>query len=580
MRNIAFLILTVFLFILAPFEAGADISIRLKLDRKEAAIMDSVRAVVSVSGTRKSDSDPVIMGIDDFEITRGGRSSKVEIVNGRVNSGIEYTYYLRAKKEGLFRIGPAELTVDGEKFKSNTEELKIQKPRAGAARGNLFLTATLSSDRAYIYEQLLYILRLHRRVNVSNISLELPESGQFTLKQLEEPEEYQAVINGQTYQVLEIRYSLIPYREGNFDIQPSRMHMTAFEPNRRSNLRSFFDDPFFSAGQAKTVASEPLGLTVISLPDSGRPENFTGLVGNFEIESVMEPTSIKTGESATLTVRLSGQGNVNSIPDLKCPELDYAKIYADQPVLKVGADAKGLKGSKTMKWAVVGEKEGIYQIPSFSISFFDPKSSKYRIIITSPVSFSILPGQKEQVAASIIEEKNEGAKSRAKEEVKEIGSDILPVHTSMDILKRGDSPQTPGMVSWGAVLLPCFIYLGVFAGLRFQKSNERSLAAVKAKKAAGKFVRQYRKNKTVSGDLSLAVRNYLNERFNLTLGSLTPEEAVRILKSNGVKSDTAQKLYVIIEMLENAIYTGEGNAPCDVGEDVPGLISQIEREIR
>lgn len=580
MKNIALLMLTVFIFMLAPFEAGADISVSLKLDRKEATVMDSVRVVVSVSGTRKSDYDPVINGIDDFEITRGGTSSRFEIINGRVNSGIEYTFFLHAKKEGSFQIGPAELIVDGKKVRSNTEELRIQKARVNDARGNLFLTATLSSDKAYIDEQLIYILRLNRRVNVSNISLELPESGQFILKQLEEPAEYQTVINGQTYHVLEIRYSLIPSREGNFIIQPSRMHMTVFESNRRSRMRSFFDDPIFSSGQPRTVASESLGLTILPLPEAGRPPGFTGLVGDFEIDAALEPSSIKAGESATLTVHLSGRGNVNSIPDLKCPDLEYAKVYADQPVLEVDTDTNGLKGSKTMKWAIVGEKEGDFQIPSFSVSFFDPKNRIYRTLNTSPLHLSVLPGRTDKVGASIIEDKNEGSKNREKEEVKEIGSDILPVHTSMDMLKRGDSPQTLGMVSWGAVLLPCFIYLGVFAGLRFQKRNERSLAALKAKKAAGRFVRQYRKNTNMPGDLSLAIRNYLNERFNLTLGSLTPEEAGRILKSKGVKYDTAQKLYVIVEMLENAIYKGEGNVPCKMDEDIPGLIRQIEREIR
>ncbi len=64
------------------------------------------------------------------------------------------------------------------------------------------------------------------------------------------------------------------------------------------------------------------------LPQEGKPSDFSGLVGKFKMWSKLEPVSLKTGESATLTVSVSGQGNVNRIPDLKIPELIHIKIYA------------------------------------------------------------------------------------------------------------------------------------------------------------------------------------------------------------------------------------------------------------
>ncbi|HEN20927.1 MAG TPA: protein BatD [Desulfobacteraceae bacterium] len=580
MTKRSFLILLVFLSMLIPSRAWAKVSVQLNLDRNQAAVTDSIKLVISVSGTRSSDSVPVIKGADDFNVTSGGTSSRFEIINGKVNSGIEYTFFLHPRKEGSFRIGPAEVIIDGRTFRSNTGELTIHKARAGIARGNLFLTAAISSPEAYIEEQLIYTLRLHRRINVSNISLELPESNQFALKKLEGPQEYQTVIGDHTYQVLELRYALIPSREGEVEIQPSRMHMTAFESSRRSQMRSFFDDPFFSAGQPRTVASESFGLTVLALPETGRPPGFTGLVGDFEIDATLEPASINAGESATLTLRLAGQGNVNSIPDLRCPDLEYAKVYADQPVLKVETDEKGLKGLKTMKWALVGEKEGTFQVPSFSVSFFDPENSKYLTLNTSPLFLSILPGQKEQVLVSAAGAGDEGKEGQAKKEVKEIGRDILPVHTSMGVLKRADAYKAGQLFFISAVILPFLVYLAAFAGVRIKRNSQRSMASIRAKKSAGRFIREYRKKGSLPDELSSAIRNYLNDRLSLNLGSLTAEEAAGILRSNGVSNETSLRLCAVLKKIENAVYTGRGNDPCDTGEDIPSLIRQVEKEIR
>ena len=81
-------------------------------------------------------------------------------------------------------------------------------------------------------------------------------------------------------------------------------------------------------------------------------------------------------------------------------------------------------------------------------------------------------------------------------------------------------------------------------------------------------------------NLISSIRDYLNDRFGLSLGSLTADEAAEILKSHGVSLDTAQKLKDIFQGLEDVVYTGQGHGVCDMGEGIPKLIKQIEKEIR
>lgn len=570
------------LLFLIPCVASAKVSVSLRLDRTEATVVDSVKMVVSISGSRGSDSKPVLRGLESFSVTQGGTSSRVKIINGRVNSGIDYTYFIQPNKPGRFEIGPAQVTVEGKTFSSNTATIMIvdQPQSAGVDRGPLFLSAGLSSTKAYIEDQTIYTLKLNRQVRVSDISLALPEVEHLVLKQLGKPFEYQSVYQGKTYQILEVRYALIASKEGNYSIGPTKMSMTVYEPRRRSP-RSFFDDPFFSfsTGKPITVASDLVELNVLPLPEEGRPADFGGLVGSFQIESKLEPSEVKAGESATLTVVLSGRGNVNRIPDLKVPKLEQTKVYADQPVLQVEHDDKGLVGSKTMKWALVPEDQGLYEIPVLTVSYFHPQYRRYVRIRTSPHTLSVVPGEPEQVKASADFGSDKALEGPSKQEVKELGRDILPVHASIKDLRPGFEVRPGGLVFWVITLTPVLAYSLALCGMRFRKKSAGAVAATRAKKAANTIVRQYRHSQVRPSDLALQIRNYLNDRFGLSLGSLTPGESAEILRSNGVSLNTAEKLRAVLERLEDAVYTGKAHESCDIGENMPRLIKQIEKEI-
>jgi hypothetical protein len=426
-------------------------------------------------------------------------------------------------------------------------------------------------------------MKLYRQARVSDISLNLPEVEHLAFSQLGKPLEYQSVYNGQSYQVLEVRYALVASKEGNYTIGPSRMNLTVFQPKRRSP-RGLFDDPFFqdpffsfSTGKPITLASEAMELNVLPLPQEGRPADFSGLVGSFKLESELQPSTVKAGESATFTVLVSGRGNVKRIPDLNMPELEQTKVYADQPVLEVKTDAKGVRGSKTMKWALVPEREGLCQIPPLKISFFDTKSQQYQVIRTTPHSLSVLPGEKDK--AQILEAVG-GKKGPGKQAVKELGRDILPIHTSIKDFAAVCPTLPSGIPFWLVLFTPPFAYVVSLSGRRLRRRSPGTLAATRARKAAKTLIKQCRQGRVSSADLIQFTRDYLNNRFLLSFGSLTADEAAEILKTKGVKHETAQELRGILLRLENTVYTGRGNSSCDMGEEIAEVVKRIEKEIR
>ena len=71
----------------------AEVSVSLKLNRYEAALADSVKMTISVSGARDSEN-PLILGLENFMAQNAGRASQMQIINGRVSS--TYRLYLHS----------------------------------------------------------------------------------------------------------------------------------------------------------------------------------------------------------------------------------------------------------------------------------------------------------------------------------------------------------------------------------------------------------------------------------------------------------------------------------------------------
>jgi hypothetical protein len=49
------------------------------------------------------------------------------------------------------------------------------------------------------------------------------------------------------------------------------------------------------------------------LPEEGRPDNYSGAVGQFVFDVKVKPTEVALGDPITITLQITGEGNVDSI---------------------------------------------------------------------------------------------------------------------------------------------------------------------------------------------------------------------------------------------------------------------------
>src|SRR5262249_40120157 len=75
----------------------------------------------------------------------------------------------------------------------------------------------------------------------------------------------------------------------------------------------FFGGDPFGARRPITVQSEPLHLEVLPLPDAGKPADFSGAVGTFDLHVSASPRELKAGDPVTITTTVEGDGNLAAI---------------------------------------------------------------------------------------------------------------------------------------------------------------------------------------------------------------------------------------------------------------------------
>ena len=564
------------------------VSVELTLDKSVALPTDTVILKVSVDGARKGDM-PEIKGLAPFHVAVGGTSTRMQIINGKTSSGVDYTFYLYPKKKGRFNIGPALIKVKGKTYDSNIVSLTVsdntQKTSAKKA-APLYLEAKISNKDLYINQQAVYTLKLYRRIKVSDIRYDMPEVDGIIFEQLAEPEKKTAVIDSKRYEVIKIKYSIMPVKTGKITIPSAKMEMMVYYKQNRRN--DFFGNSFFGfdSGKPEYLQSNDIQLNIKPLPAVGRDDDFSGLVGSFSMDATLEPKEIKAGDSATFTVKIKGAGNIRQIPDLIIKDIENIKIYEDKPVLEIKKGGSQITGVKTMKWAIVPEKGGEYKIPVLSLYYFDIKDKKFKKLTTEPVILKAVAIHQEEKSSFNALLANRGSKPVAgeksiKKQVAQVGRDIFPIHTST---KAINSVLLNGSAKWMlilAFLFPPVVFSGLFIGRHAVSGNNKNKAALKSKNAWKVFLKKNKEKNMKPDDVHLAIIEYLNDRFCLKGGHLDPDQAAGLLLQRGAYEVTAMRLKTNIQTIESVLFSGEKQINLkQIQGELADLVKCIEKEIK
>ncbi|MBL6994544.1 BatD family protein [Desulfobacula sp.] len=416
---------------------GVCFDVTANVDKTRISSEDSVFLQVVVKGG-KADLD--LSMIKDFKVISRGSSSSYNYINGKSERKAIYQYVLIPLKKGDLNIPAIKAVMDGQT--AFTRQIiihvadQVVKPDDIKA---LFATVSVAKTSLFVGEQTVFSLKFFTSKRLSGLGFEKPpEFKGFSSKPFEKEKNYTQNINGVLYQVTQVDYIIIPANPGIFSIDPAVLIARVIvESKRDSRFDSFFNDSFFSSNNFKPVrvVSNPVKIEVNPVPQYQGDDKFSGLVGRFDIKADIDKTSLKAGESATLTIKISGSGNIMdaSLPAIGLDQ-DAFKVYDDNPVETIHLTETGYEGFKVFKKAIVPVNPGKFFINPVSLVYFDVDQKDFQRISTKKILLDVTLSEEMHLAEKPLNHTT--SKAIVKEEVSLVNKDILEIKEGLDALEN------------------------------------------------------------------------------------------------------------------------------------------------
>jgi len=544
----------------AAAESGA-FEVRAWVDKTEATLEDHIFLTVSISGQRRLPSDPILPPLPDFSVTKGGSSSQTRIVNGSIHTSVEATYLLAPRRAGSFTIGPVRIEKKGRTYQSQPISVKILPAASSTeARPMAFVTQHVDVRDPYVHQQIVYTFRFLRRVRSVEAQWDPPSFQGFWVEDIGKERQYEKVLNGQRYAVTELKKALYPLSEGPAEIGETLLACQLVVP-RTGTLRGmdgFFGSSFFGSRAptiTKNLRAEPIPLDIRPLPEAERPEAFEGLVGSFVVRAETGQNRLRVGDSTTLTVTVTGNGNLRDLVELSPEDMPGFKVYPDKPSFQVDIRGDTLDGTMLLKKALVPLKAGTLEIPPQEVPYFDPEKGSYQIAGTAPIMLTVEEGGEKEPLHLVTSAALPGSKSS----IKILGKDILPIHTGLAGARRQAPSGTSLYATLASLLLPPCIFLACYGRKRRQERLETDRHIVRrkgARKKANRLLREAKRrvrqpeDKEYFGELSRSLKGLVGDKLNLNTLACTPVEIERCLLDQRIGEEEAQGTREFLEELE------------------------------
>lgn len=558
-------------------DAHAEVTIQASVDRRQVEVDDVVQVTISVVAERLTGLPaPEIPMPDGFQLagSTSSTSTSISIVNGAMTTTRTTTYVFsyRARREGVFELGPARLTHGGKTFASQPVRVEVVassgQPQTRVAPGqaadpvevqeleeNLFLQAQPDKRVVYVGEQVGITYTLYTRYNLQNVHYgHVPTFTGFwaeTLFDAQRLEMRREVVDGREFNAARLKHlALFPTTAGTHTLEQLAVICEIPAPSRSRGLFDF--DPFsaFDALRSRqvTVRSGDVAVEVRPLPP-GAPAGFQGAVGRFDIRAEAALVEVKAGDPVAVKVVVWGTGNMRSVAEPTRPDVPSFRFYDPKSEVETHKQNDRLSGQKTFEYVVIPQKAGLLTLPPFRLVYFDPDRKRYETAETAPVALRVAPG--EPVPASIV----------SRDEVRELGQDIRYIKPDREQLAHQGALLYARGGFWALHLIPL---LGVVGAYFYRRHQERLLGDVayarrrrarsEARKRLGEAnrLRASGDAATFHAEIHRALAQFLADRLNCSAAGLTSEQAVVALAQRGIAEETARQVRSIFAQCDQA----------------------------
>ena len=253
---------------------------------------------------------------------------------------------------------PGSIRVSGADTYVDVSTNAIHQVEAAVDTSEPYLNAPLTYTFRYLYTAV-----LPTRESPTPL---LPSLTDFRVEEISTLPSQTRQIRGKTFWVEEHVRKLYPQKTEQIVIEPAELVL----PLRNGR---------------KTLKTKSLKLTVQPLPEAGKPQQFSGAIGEYQISAQVARGWVEAGSALTLSVRVSGRGNMKTVTAPKLPPIPG--VIVNRPTLTEDSTST----SVAYTYALIPSQRGMLRIPAIKYTYFDPSRAVYATTQTTPIPVSVRP---------------------------------------------------------------------------------------------------------------------------------------------------------------------------------------------
>ena len=366
------------------------------VDRSVIDSNETLQLVIRYDGqvmTGQPDFSPLE---NDFEILSNNRQQQYSWVNGQSESYTDWTMVLMPKRTGLILIP----SLNFKKDISNAVEIRVRSASAattGAGKQPIYTETLVDKESVHIQEQLVLTHRLYTSVQLSDLSLSdlnVPDA----IMQKIGDNQFQKIINGRNYLIVEVKYALFPQVACKLVIPALRFG--AYESNGRSQFGGFTNrgTRIFRSTESKTidVMVRPAHIAA----DQWMPSSEVQLAEQWSTDL----NNLKVGEPVTRAIAISAAGLTGAqITPIQMIESDDYKIYPDQPQLQEQVKGSTIVGTRTETLAMVPGRAGEITFPAINVKWWDTVNQRMQTASLAAKTVRVSPSTAVAISSATIQ---------------------------------------------------------------------------------------------------------------------------------------------------------------------------------
>ena len=552
-KKILILFLTISSFVLS-----AQINFEATVSKSKLALNERLRIDFVMNQNGDNFSPPEF---DNFQIIGGpNQSIKTSYVNGERKFSKTYSYFLKPLKKGKLKINQASIEIDGEIYKSLQIEVlitdSVKQPSDSITQyyndDDIELRALISKGSPYLNEPITVVYKLYYKapINISDArETETPKFKDFWSQTIKIPQlkVERDIYKGQNYNVVEWRkVVLYPQKVGELEISPLSLNLVLDVP---TDKRDFFGNIIYDQ-TSQMISTGMRRIIVKDLPQLGKPDSFSGAVGNFEFDVILNKNSLRATESFQAELKVKGNGNLKlfDLPNILVP--NSMELFEPEREELISTNLSGMSGSVSKSFTVIPRFQGNFPIEEVEFSYFDPNTEKYKVLKSPRLTIDVYDGP---VISNTITNDNSNIITsndsfrfiKLKGNLREINNDVF-----------FQSQFFYAIVTTPFILLLSFLLFTTYKRNKKESSSELvrieerkiNKMIISAKESIGDKVLFYDK-------IEKAIIKSLIVKFSIRMDSLNKEKIQQIGRDKGLSKDDVLLIIKLIENCEKARYS-------------------------